>query len=106
MTHEEVRNLYKPFLQNMNFAPNTINTLLHRYFLSFGEMGAVSFWKAVDGKDSDTKAMLLEGAQEKFQRRSGEAGRRTYIYIGFSAFSLHIQDESKQPTDSDSLLCC
>ena len=64
MSYDEVRHLYKPFLQSQGIGPNTIRTAYVDTFYLWRNGDRDLFWKAVDGNDEEAKAMLLDALKK------------------------------------------
>ena len=64
MSYDEVRHLYKPFLQSQSIGPNTIRTAYVDTFYLWRNGDPDLFWKAVDGSDEEAKAMLLDALRK------------------------------------------
>ena len=78
MSYEEIRSLYKSFLQSQGIGANTIRTAYVDSFYLWRNGGHDLFWKAVDGSDEEAKAMLLDVLRKN---SSGDPGRLVHGYL-------------------------
>ena len=93
LSYEEVRHLYKPFLQSQGIGPNTINTAYADSFYLWRRGNHDLFWKAVEGSDAEAKAMLLDVLQ---QNSTGNPDKLVNAYLShIRRFRLFLTGDSQ-----------
>ena len=59
LSYDDVRSIYKSFLNNQGLGPNTINTAYADTFYLWRKEGPTTFWNAMEGSDEDARRILL-----------------------------------------------